>query len=299
MLNPKKIDIGFASRAVIKKLEKDKNVSELQLGYIKYTGVTVGFLGALDPRTMIYHPESAGICFQKFLLSFRMFSAQEFDEAKQQFESLLREVKKYHKNDCKNVDPVSQRLDTFYFELLDDKDQFAVLWKVVKLALIHSHGQADVERRFSINKDVVSFPMGTETLCASRTVYDEINQMECRVPEVVISKGMLQSCKFSHQQYRAHVVKQKNKTSAAEEKKKEIWLEVDECKKKEHRLEEVANRLLTNADKLCHGVEVKNRISLVTEANALRTKSKLNGKELEVAIKETETAQKKLKLMNN
>ena len=31
MLNPKKIDVGFASRAVIEKLEKGKNVSELQL----------------------------------------------------------------------------------------------------------------------------------------------------------------------------------------------------------------------------------------------------------------------------
>lgn len=323
MLNPRKIDVGFASRAIIEKLEKDKKVSQLQLLQfytecqtflkamvekvvercpLKYT--TVGFLGALDPRTMIHHPESAGIRFQKLLsklLSLRRFSAQECDEAKQQFESLLREVKKYHKYDCKNFDPVSQRLDTFYFELLDDKDQFAVLWKVVKLVLILSHGQADVERGFSINKDVVSFNMGTETLCAYRMVYDGISQMECKVHEVVISKEMLQSCKFSHQRYRAHVEeqKEKNKTSAAEEKKKEIRLEVDECKKKEHRLEGDANRLLTKADKLCHEAEAKNMISLVTEANALRTKSKLKRKELEVAQKETETAQKKLKLMNN
>jgi len=43
---------------------------------------------------------------------------------------------------------------------------------------------------------------------------------------------------------------------------------VDECKKKEHRLE----------------AEVKNRIALVIEANALRTKSKLKREDLEEAI---------------
>ena len=64
----------------------------------------------------------------------------------------------------------------------------------------------------------MSFNIRTGTLCAYRTVYDGISQMEGKVHEVVISKEVLQSCKFSHQRYRAHVEeqKEKNKTPAAE-----------------------------------------------------------------------------------
>ncbi|KAK2156674.1 hypothetical protein LSH36_207g01016 [Paralvinella palmiformis] len=64
----------------------------------------------------------------------------------------------------------------------------------------------------------------TETLCAYQTVYDGITKMECKVHEVVISKEMLQSCKFSHQRFHTRMEKQKEKSkaSAADEKIKEI-----------------------------------------------------------------------------
>jgi len=90
---------------------------------LKYTDV--GSLSALDPRGVVRDPETAGNTFERLLsklLSLRRFSADECDQAKQQFESLLKEVNNYHKNECKSSDPVSQSLDTFYFELLDDKD---------------------------------------------------------------------------------------------------------------------------------------------------------------------------------
>ena len=72
---------------------------------------------------------------------------------------------------------------------------------------------------------------------------------------------------------------------------------MDECKKKERRLEEEANRLITKADKLCYDAEAKNSMALVTEANALRAKSKLKRKELDSAKNQTELAEKKLKLI--
>ena len=70
---------------------------------------------------------------------------------------------------------------------------------------------------FSINKDVVSFNMDTETLCAYRTVYDAVKQMACKVHEVVVDKEMLQSCKFSRQRYCAHMEEQKEKSKAVKD----------------------------------------------------------------------------------
>ncbi|KAK2163663.1 hypothetical protein LSH36_75g01032 [Paralvinella palmiformis] len=85
--------------------------------------------------------------------------------------------------------------------------------------------------------------------------------MECKVHEVVMSKEMLLSCKFSHQRFRIHmeINKEKSKSSAAYEKIKVIRLEMDECKIKEHMLEADANTLLDKPDKLCLEAQVKNR----------------------------------------
>ena len=80
MLSVKKIDVGFASTAIIDKLEKDNKVSQLQL-LTFYTRVPnlsqingrkvversplkfsiVGCLSALDPRILVRQPETAGM----------------------------------------------------------------------------------------------------------------------------------------------------------------------------------------------------------------------------------------------
>ncbi|KAL3204242.1 hypothetical protein MRX96_041305 [Rhipicephalus microplus] len=45
-------------------------------------------------------------------------------------------------------------LDEFYLELLKGDSSYMHLWKVIRLLLILSHGQATVERGFSINRQV-------------------------------------------------------------------------------------------------------------------------------------------------
>ena len=101
--------------------------------------------------------------------------------------------------------------------------------------------------------------------------YDGLNEMECELHDVVITKEMVRSCRHSHMRYYAHVEEQ-NKNKKDEEmetRRKKLRLEVDECKKKEHRLEADANRLLDKADKLCEDAEHKNRMTLLIEANGL------------------------------
>ena len=70
------------------------------------------------------------------------------------------------------------------------------------MAVILSHGQADIKREFSINTDFVSYNIKQATLYAYQTVYDGIQQMGCNVHEVVVDKSILKSCKFSRQRYR-------------------------------------------------------------------------------------------------
>ena len=49
----------------------------------------------------------------------------------------------------------SDRLDHFYFQICNlDNHNVSALKKVLKIVLILSHGQAEVERGFSLNKEV-------------------------------------------------------------------------------------------------------------------------------------------------
>ena len=176
-----KIDVGFATRALGEKLEKNKRLSQVQLTafftecqtFLKEIAkkmisksplqfAVVGYLTSLDPRIMVKH-EAASDKFQKLLsklLSLTRLSAHECDTSKQQFEDLLKELKSYHMSECSDFDPQSQRIDSFFADLLQDKDSFATLWKVVKMVLVLSHGRAEIERRFSVNKDVVTLQHG-------------------------------------------------------------------------------------------------------------------------------------------
>ena len=307
-------------RAVTDKLEKEKKVSQLQVLEfftqcqtflkalvkkmiercpLKYS--VARYLSSLSPTFIANHPESAADKFGKLLgklLSLKRLRATECDTVKHEYDSLLKDIHKYHKDEFKNY---TQRegLDKLYLRIIGENDKYCQLWKVVKLVLLLFHGQSAVERGFSANKDILTCNMGEDTVHAYRIVYDGLKKMECEAHEVPVGKEMLQSCRFARQRYNMLLEdqKKKKKDDEAEERKKRQKSEVLECKKKEKRLEAEASSLLEKADKLCEEAEKSHKWNLLNEANALRTKGKQKRKDVEEAKKETEIAEKKLKLV--
>jgi len=65
------------------------------------------------------------------------------------FKKFLEEV--VPKNKSKFLDS-SHRVDQLYHGLLAGSDDYGQLWSVVKMGLLLSHGQATVERGFSVNR---------------------------------------------------------------------------------------------------------------------------------------------------
>ena len=154
LLPPKDVDVGFAVKAITEKLQKDRKVSQLQIRSffsecrtflkaatakilercpLKYQ--LVRSLSALDPRHMALQPDDATRKFERLLaklLMCRQFKADECDGAKRQFDVLLAEVQKYHKEEFEAY-TTCQRLDKFFFKVLAEKPHYNVLWKVVKL----------------------------------------------------------------------------------------------------------------------------------------------------------------------
>ncbi|KAK2144699.1 hypothetical protein LSH36_737g05010 [Paralvinella palmiformis] len=82
----------------------------------------------------------------------------------------------------------TDRLDAFFYKKLHDKSELLARWQF-RLLLCLAHGQADVERGFSVNKDMLVENMKTETFVAQRMVYDSVSSLGCAVIEVPITKS--------------------------------------------------------------------------------------------------------------
>lgn len=70
-----------------------------------------------------------------------------------------------------NFNPESGRLDEFYHESFSNKAVCRHLWEAVKLVLILSHGQASVERGFSINREVMVVNLKEHWLIDQRVIH--------------------------------------------------------------------------------------------------------------------------------
>lgn len=134
-------------------------------------------MASLNPNVIATSPSSASSKFEKLLgklLTSRWMDASDCDKAKQQYIKFQDQVNKYHKETCSMFKTSEQRLDEFWAKILDGKEQYDVLWSVVKKILTLSHGQACIERGFSVNKEVSDVNMDKETIIAYRVVYDAI-----------------------------------------------------------------------------------------------------------------------------
>ena len=69
------------------------------------------------------------------------------------------------------------------------------------MMLILSHGQSDIERGFSVNKDIATANMKEETIVAYRKVYDGVKQRQCSVHEFPVNPLILDSCRHARSRF--------------------------------------------------------------------------------------------------
>ena len=62
------------------------------------------------------------------------------------------------------------RIDVLLYECMAENSSYSNLWSIVRILLLLSHGQATVERGFSVNKEVESQNLAEETFTAQRLV---------------------------------------------------------------------------------------------------------------------------------
>ena len=117
-----------------------------------------------------------------------------------------------------NFKPGSTRLDKFYFNCLDNQREYAELWRVIKLILVLSHGNAAVESGFSVNGDMLVENLHESSLVAQRTVFDSISYAG-GVLGVSVDKGMMQYVRGARSRY-DDAMKASKAAKAADDAKK-------------------------------------------------------------------------------
>ena len=129
LIRMKKVDVGFAVKAMLENLEKDSKITQLQLlgfftecqRFLKTTTTKllercplkypiVRNLTALDPRHLASHPQSASSKFEKLLkklMACKRLTPSQCDVAMEQFGAFVSQVKMYHQKECSSFSCLS------------------------------------------------------------------------------------------------------------------------------------------------------------------------------------------------
>lgn len=295
------INIGFVADKQLSKLRVRKKVSEqdvltviketkeflvtavtklLEKCPLKYTLVIN--LVWLDPQKI---KEKPGLCEKQLKLSLQIISsAGKVRENK--CDTILNQFRDFAVI-CKTSEDASEwptgahsRLDTFFHAQLAKEHAFKDLWEIVQKVLLLSHGQASVERGFSVNKNITVANMKERTLIAQRVIVDRLHHVG-GVTNVVMTKELLKSAGCARQRYHEYLDEEKKKEHTQQTKKQQVLQdEVDQMKMKRRKLQNNMNALLTSADELAIEAEANDNTSVLAKSNALRRAAKDKEQEL-------------------
>ena len=86
----------------------------------------------------------------------KLFFSKDSDCAKKQYDTLIKSVNSEWKDKFLQFEISDDSIDSFFTEFMQDNLKFKCCWEVFKLIFILSHGQASVERDFSVNKELLT-----------------------------------------------------------------------------------------------------------------------------------------------
>ena len=163
----------------------------------------------------------------------------------------------------------------FCFRCRLERDEFNKLWIVVSQLLLLSHGQANLERGFSVNKQMDRANLCGETFVAQRIVNDHVKAVG-GVMSVDLSKELLASCAASRGRYATYLEqKQEERLSETESlKRKSVKSEIDDLKVKRRRLQEDINDLNKCANDFSERAAINRDFSYILKSNAMRKSAK-------------------------
>jgi hypothetical protein len=320
-----KIDIGFAAEQELKSLYSAKKISAVQVmefriqcrsflmkvvaklmnkAPLKYP--LVRYMSCLDPREMSKDKETS-VNRMKHVLKILNDAGRikgglsTCDDVIRQYIEFLDTTVAEKFGAYRSFKPSGgsedrYRVDVLLREDMGNSENFDELWKVVKCLLLLSHGQASVERGFSVNKEIEVENLHEESVVAQRLICDHVASVG-GIRNVQLSKQLLMSAASARQNYTAHLEDQRRQKLREEgcQKRKAILDEIKGIKTKRRRLETEIDELTKSADKYADKAETTGCITFVTKSNSLRRTAKGKKEQLQDVVKSLDEKVESLK----
>ena len=232
---------------------------------------------------MVSNADQAIKMFQEVLqrlIETRWKTSEEADTVLAEYRKLVSDAKRYHLDKFSSFKITTDRLDSFLFEVLQNQNESQQLWITMQLILTLSHGQATVERGFSVNKEVLVPKLQETSLVAMRLVHSSMQAAKCKVADFVVNDALLSSCAHARNRYQMYLMERKAEQERTEkgQKRKALMEELTSAKKKtKEDLEKVSKKLVNTADKKAKEAEKQKDSTamkaLLVESNAARIRS--------------------------
>ena len=246
---------------------------------------------SLSPKEMAESKEAALLKFQKLsekLSRLKWITGDESDAAKNQFEDFLAKECAQNREKFLKFDRSVHSLDTFLGEFLCEPSKYQALWKVCKVVLVLSHGQAATERGFSVNSEVLDVNLKELSLVSQRMVYDHVKSSNINLHEYKLPSELIKMCKYANQKYSDYLEQAKLDKSRNEEddRKKSLHKQIIEVKRQRSDLVNCIEVLKNDAHTLALEAEEKRDFTILAKSNALMK----SAQEKEKIVLELDTA---------
>ena len=168
--------------------------------------------------------------------------------------------------DFKNFNPYRDRVCKFYY-IRVCKSVYKSLWPLIRKLLLISHGQATVERGFSVNRQVEENNLSERSHVALRQIHDYV-QTVGGIMNVSIDKDVLRNCAAARSRYHQYMSDETTKKRKAEQNaSSEMMAE------KKRRLQTDIEHMTKSADELAYKAEGETgqqSRDLLLKSNAIR-----------------------------
>ena len=172
-------------------------------------------------------------------------------------------------------------MDDFYFADLD-LGKFPDLSFLIKIVLTLSHGQAAVERSFSVNNSVLNLNMKEDSIVANKIVKDHMISNSLKPYTIAITNQLIRSVSAARQKYQESFATSKfqEKQRRASNEKLTITEELRVLTVKRNQLNKICDSLNVEFVSSVRLAEEKMDLTLLSKANALKRKSEDKGKQV-------------------
>ena len=176
--------------------------------------------------------------------------------------------------------------------------KYVKIWEVFQIIFTLCHGQAAVERGFSINNELMVENMKEESLIAS-IVYETVKSSAVHFSEIRLNRRLKRNNRAARIRYQLHLEDQRKLTVESEKarKRKAVQDEIRAVESKRKLLKESIASMSQEADALAMQAEKKHSVILLAKSNAFRQKMHESEANEQSLCEKARTLKEKLKFM--